>query len=132
MRRFPLVPSRFAPAIVAAILAVGACGDEGPVSGPGTLTAVVSSPNGAEGAAVVTLIGEGVGAVTALDGWLFEERIADGVRVMVVSDQAGPLRFQVALADTTQRPVGTVEEVAGPDDVLRSLTTARYTVEFIR
>ncbi|MEQ9399636.1 MAG: hypothetical protein RJQ04_10780 [Longimicrobiales bacterium] len=132
MRRSPLLRSRVVAAVAVAALAVGACGDEGPISGPGTLTAVVSSPNGSEGAAVVTLIGEGVGAVTALDGWLFEERIADGVRVMVVNDQAGPLRFQVALADTTQRPVGTVEEVAGPDDVLRSLATAGYTVEFIR
>ena len=37
----------------------------------------------------------------------------------------------MALADTTQKPVGLVEQVAGPDDELRA-TVSGYEVEFRR
>ena len=80
-------------ACAAAFLTLAACGDAGPESGPGTLTAVLVSPNGDEGAAVIS--------------------------------------FTMALADTTQKPVGLVEQVAGPDDELRA-TVSGYEVEFRR
>ena len=45
---------------------LAACSDEGPVAGAGTLTATLTSPAGAEGAAVLTLFGDGLGAITAV------------------------------------------------------------------
>lgn len=113
----------------AAVLAAG-CGDAGPESGPGTLTATVVSPNGAEGAAVVEVFGPGITGVESLDGRAFSERRGDTVRVVVVrEDGAGTLRFILSVADTTQHFGGTVLEVAGPDDTLRgSVSTYTLTV----
>ena len=42
-----------------------ACADQSP-PGPGILTATLKSPNGAEGAALVVLMGSGIGELTPL------------------------------------------------------------------
>ena len=117
--------------LAGALLSAGACGDAGPVSGPGTLTAVVVSPNGAEGAAVISFPSMGVGAIGAVSGEVFS--LVDGgtVTVVVINEPGGELAFSVTLADTTQRPVGLVEQVAAPNDELRT-TLAGYTLEFRR
>ena len=121
-----------APILVGGLLLAAACGDAGPQSGPGTLTATVLSPNGAEGAAVVDVFGPGIGEVGALEGRAFSQRRGDTVRVVVVRDQdAGDLSFTLSVADTTQLFTGVVLEVAGPDDALRG-AVAGYTVEVRR
>ena len=113
-------------------IGVAACGDAGPQSGPGTLTATVVSPNGDEGAAVVEVFGPGITGVASLEGRAFSERRGDTLRVVVVrEDGAGTLRFALSVADTTQLFGGTVLEVAGPDDALRS-SVATYTLEVVR
>ena len=120
------------PILTGVMLLAAACGDAGPRSGPGILTATVRSPNGAEGAAVVEIFGLGIGDVEALEGRAFSQRRGDTVRVVVVRDDgAGDLRFTLAVADTTQLFTGTVLEVAGPDDALRGAVSA-YTVEVRR
>jgi hypothetical protein len=113
------------------LLCTLACGDAGPRSGPGTLTATLTSPNGAEGAAVVEIFGEGIGGVAALDGRIFAERRGDTVRVVIVSEPAGALRFSVEVSDTTRRPGGVVVEVADPTDQIRP-TVSGYGLEFRR
>ncbi|NJD19001.1 MAG: hypothetical protein FIA95_06930 [Gemmatimonadetes bacterium] len=124
-RAAPVTGLRLVWALAAAPI-VAACGDQGPVSGPGTLTAEVVSPNGAEGAALVTLVGEGLGAVGPLDaGRVFAEARGDTVRVVVVNLAGGTLRFTVHVPDTTRPPMATLVEVSGPDDRLRSLAAYR-------
>jgi hypothetical protein len=99
-------------ATVLAALLIGACGDAGPESGPGTLTATVHSPNGAEGSAVVTFFGEGIGDLIPVTGRIFHQRRGDTLRVVLVNDESGELSFGVSVADTTRPPTGLVLEVA--------------------
>lgn len=125
MRRRTLLPLLSG----ALLLLAAACGDAGPESGPGTLTARILSPNGAEGAAVVEVSGPGIGEIGAREGRLFSERRGDTVRVVLVREgEAGELSFTLSVADTTQPLAGTVLEVAGPDDALRSGLSS-YTLE---
>ena len=107
-----------------------ACGDQGPASGPEMLTVQVVSPNGAEGAALVRLIGPGLGDVTPDAGRAFSDLRGDTLNVVVVNEAGGDLRFRVALADTTRPPQGVLLEVSGPDDAVRAL--AGYAVEVRR
>lgn len=128
------LPGR-APALAGAlgtILLLGACGDAGPVAGPGTLRATLVSPNGAEGAARVLLVGEGVASVSALEGRLFSFQRGDTTHVVVVhdADAGGDLSFSVSVADTTRPPQGVVVEVSDPEDRVRGLTG--YTLEVRR
>ncbi len=124
-------------ALPAVLLAVGAsCADEGPVSGPGTMTATVVSPNGAEGAAVVVLLGDDVGAVSATGAaevYSFEQGFggSSSTRIVLINQGGGELSFRVAVADTTSPPAFVLEEVAGPDDALRP-SLSGYGVEFVR
>lgn len=125
------------PRLLALLTSVGtvlaaACGDAGPQSGPGTLTATLLSPNGAEGAAVVEVFGPGIGEVGELDGSVFSERRGDTLRVVLVREgDPGDLRFTLMVADTTRSFGGTVLEVAGPDDSLRAGISS-YSLEIRR
>lgn len=114
-------------------LTAGLCGcDGGPDSAPGTLTATVVSPNGNEGAAVVSIWGPGIERVSAVEGEVFSlPGAGDTVRVVVVNPSGGFLRFGVAVTDTTRVFGGAVHEVAGPDDALRTVLSG-YVVEFLR
>lgn len=115
-----------------AIAAFAACSDEGPVSGPGTLTASLVGPNGVEGAALVVMSGEGIGDITAVgDTEVFSEAEPGRSRLVLINQVGGDLIFRVAVADTTVLPTFVVEQVAGPDDALRADLTA-YSVEFER
>jgi hypothetical protein len=103
-----------------ALLGVAACVDAAPPLGPGTVTATLHSPNGAEGAAVLQLVGEGVVSVEAVgDTEVYAVTSAYETRVVLVNQVGGTLAFQVALADLGRPPVSLVREVAGPDDELR-------------
>jgi hypothetical protein len=105
---------------LAMVALLAACTDQGPVSAPGSFTATLVSPYGAEGAAVVTLHGEGIGEATALgDVELFRTDGSGGTSFVLVSPGGGTLAFELQLADTTRLPETAVAQVAGPDDELR-------------
>ena len=116
-------------AAVAAVLLV-ACSDEGPISGPGTMAVTLSGPNGPEGAAVLALLGDGIGDVAPAGVTEVWSRAGDeGVQIVLVNEAGGDLSFHVAVADTTDPPAWTIEEVAGPDDELRP-GLERYVLSF--
>ncbi|HEX2205979.1 MAG TPA: hypothetical protein VHG91_21870 [Longimicrobium sp.] len=117
-------------AACAALLALGAC-DDPPADPPtpGTLTATVVSPHGAEGAVLLELSGEGVGAVTAPAGQRIFTQGTDPVRVLLVLPQPGQARFSVAVADTKEEPEVDFLEVADGANQLRP-SLAGYRVEF--
>jgi hypothetical protein len=118
--------------LLAALIATSACADAGPVSGPGRVTATLVSPNGAEGAAVVVLVGEGVGVATPVGGvQLFQSAAGGTTRLVLVSMGGGELAFDVDVADTTHRPLPVIEQVAGPADELRA-DLAGYRLELSR
>ena len=116
---------------VAALIAVAAACNDSPIPGPGTLTAVLASPNGDEGAAVISFASAGVGAIGPVSGEVFSRVDGDSVTVVLVREPGGELAFSIALADTTSLPVGVVKEVAAPNDRLRT-TLAGYEVVFRR
>ncbi len=109
---------------------LAACADEGPVSGPGTLTGTLLSPNGAEGAALLMVLGDGFSNVTGVgDTEAYGQAGIGSTKVVLVNQAGGELSFRVAVPDTTQAPQVVVEQVAGPDDEARS-GVAGYLVEF--
>ena len=123
-------PSRLLSVITLALLA--ACADEGPVSGPGTMIATLLSPNGSEGAALVILLGDGVGAITSVgDTEVYSYSSNGSTRIVLINQVGGDLSFQVAVADTTQPPGAVVQEVAGPDDQQRT-AISEYELGFVR
>ncbi len=94
-------------------------GDVGPVSGPGTFIATLESPNGAEGALWIRLIGGGVSSVQPLTGELFTSTSGDTTKVLVMLATPGDVAFRVQVADTTQPPIAVVLQVADRDNRLR-------------
>ena len=110
MHREMGLPRRLVAGMVLALL-LGACGDAGPRSSPGSVEVRVASPNGAEGSAVVAVFGEGIRGVS--------------------TDVPGDLRFALSMADTTTVLQGVVLQVADGEDRLRS-TVGGYTLEFLR
>ena len=115
-----------------AIVALAACNDEGPVSGPGALTATLLSPNGPEGAALVVLVGEGVGEVTPLGSTeVFTRAEGSTTQIVLINQTGGELSFRVAVSDTLLAPQAVIQEVAGPDDELRPVLVG-YAMEFRR
>ncbi|MEJ2203435.1 MAG: hypothetical protein P8170_04945 [Gemmatimonadota bacterium] len=119
-----------ASALTLAVLLAG-CTDAGPQAGPGSVEVRVVSPNGSEGSALVSVFAEGIRSVSAVSGRVFSHQVADTVRVVVVADAPGDLRFAVSLADATAVVQGSVLQVADAEDRLRS-TVADYALEFLR
>ena len=106
------------PALLLLCLAAGGC-DDAPTPGPGTLTVSLASPNQAEGAARLVLVGQGMGAASALDGEVHVRVRGDTMGVLLLRQDPGPLRFLLQVQDTTRKPRGSVVQVAGPDNELR-------------
>lgn len=122
--------SRVSLPMLFAVLAA-ACSGEGPVYRPATMTATLVGPNDAEGAALVVLVGDGVGEVSAVAPTELFVGMGDGsVRLVLVNREGGDLSFRVAVADVTQPPSAVVQQVAGPDDELRAV--GDYQVVFAR
>lgn len=119
--------------VLALTLAVllGGCTDEGPQAGPGSVDVRVVSPNGSEGSAVVSVFGEGIRGVSAVSGRVFSHQVGDTMRVVVVADTPGDLRFALTMADATAVLQGSVIQAADGEDRLRS-TVADYALEFVR
>lgn len=105
--------------LVALVLAVGAC-DEG--SGPQRGIAFrVVSPNGAEGAALVEVVGR-VDAATVTGpegGWTLVRVSGDTTWVFVALRAPGELSFSLTSSDAA--PAARLLQVAGGDDQLRAL-----------
>ena len=127
--RTSMKPHRFATFLALSLLV--ACTDQSP-PGPGILTATLKSPNGAEGAALVVLMGPGIGEVTPVgSNQLYSNSSLDEVRIVLINQNDGTLAFRVEVADTTIKPAAIVEEVANPDNQIRS-TLDGYQLEFRR
>ena len=114
---------------LAVLLGASGCGDVAPVSAPGTLTATVESPNGAEGAALIRLVGAGVAFVEPLTGDLHTSVVGDTTKVLVVLDTLGDIAFRLNVADTTLTPVATLLQVADGQNELRA-GLLEYSVRF--
>ncbi|MBT3324721.1 MAG: hypothetical protein HN396_00575 [Gemmatimonadales bacterium] len=113
------------------LLLVGACSDQAPVSGPGTMTVTLKSPNGSEGAALVAILGDDVGSVSASGATEVWSQEGNSITQIVLIDQdGGDLSFRLAVSDTTNPPGWVIHEVAGPDNQLRGTTD--YELEFRR
>ena len=109
-----------------------ACSDEGPVSQPGTLTASVVGPNGAEGGALIMLLGDGVEAVSPGGGTEVYVSSADSrTRIVLIHPTGGDLTFEVDVADVTDPPTWVIEEVVDVDDQVRADVSA-YSLEVAR
>ena len=114
---------------IAALLYPLGCGDVAPVSAPGPLTATVESPNGAEGAVLLHLVGGGISFLEPLTGDLYTSVLGDTTKVLVLLDIPGEIAFRLNVTDTTQPPVTTVLQVSdGQNEVRASL--AEYRVRF--
>lgn len=110
----------FLPALAAA-LALAACGGDGPSDpprNPGQVSAVLVSPNGAEGAALVELTGAGVRDVMLVGGQAFVQA-GNPARVLLVLGTPGEVRFSVLLDDKASVPTARVLEVSDGGNNLR-------------
>ena len=127
--RISMKPHRFATFLALSLLV--ACADQSP-PGPGILTGTLKSPNGAEGAALVVLMGPGIGEVTPVgSNQLYSNSSLDEGRIVLINQNDGTLAFRVEVADTTIAPAAIVEEVANPHNQIRS-TLDGYQLEFRR
>ena len=106
--------------LLAGLLALASCTDAGPPVGPGTVRVTLDSPHGAEGAAVLLLVGEGVARVRG-EGEIavYSDTRGETTRVVVVHPDGGTLWFTVDMVERSRPLAALVEEVAGPDDEVR-------------
>jgi hypothetical protein len=119
---------RFVPTFVVAI-ALSACSDSFP--GPGTMTVTLEGPFVSEGAALISVFGDGITGVIQIDSRVFSERHADSFIVVVVAEPAAQLSFGLTVLDTLALFEAHVLQVAAPHDVLRNVLT-EYVVDIRR
>lgn len=104
---------------VAVLWGCDSFGPEEP-DGPGAIFVDLQSPFGHEGAAVFEVQdGSGLGEVTSMGGWVFQEQMEDGVRVVVIMTIPGPIQFQLGVDDVGSLPSVSLVQVAGPENQLR-------------
>ena len=112
--------------------ALGGCTDTGPDIQPGLLVASLASPNGLEGAALIHIVGAGVGSLEPTgDGRAFTSSHGDTLRVLLVLDTPGELGFRISVPDLATPPTATVLQVADGANALR-LDISAYQVRFSR
>jgi hypothetical protein len=119
---------------LATLLALAACdpgGTDPPAAEGGDFNAVLTSPNGAEGAASLELTGGGIQSVSATGAVLVSSAMSGGRRVVIVKEPAGSIEFRVSIAPGNDVPdVRVVEVVDGQDQPRGSLNG--YHVQFSR
>lgn len=114
-------------AAVSALL-INACDNSTRPGGGGTVNAVVVSPNGDEGAAVLDVVGT-VESFTGTEGVsVYTTATTTGTRVVLVRLTPGTLSMKLALQDQDRLPAISVIEVADADDRVRP-SIAGYAVE---
>ena len=118
---------RLAAFVVAALALAGCEGSTRP-DGPGTMTASLVSPNGAEGAAILDVIGSVDAFNCSSDVSVYTTPIANGTRVILVRLNPGALQMSMRVPDVSNPPAITVVEVAAGDDRLRP-SVADYHVD---
>ena len=110
-------------------LTVVSCDSTEPNGGPGTVTAVLVSPNGPEGAAVLDVSGAVESFTGTKDVSVHTTPASGGTRVIIVRLNPGELSVNMKVANTDEPPPVTVVEVADGDNRLRTSTTG-YQVTF--
>lgn len=103
------------------VLSLSSCGGDGGSGsrgGPGVVTANLVSPNGAEGAALFSIVGTGVG-VSPLGGELHSSQSGDTTRVLIIRTVPGPIQFLISVPDTTRVPSVQLIEVADGENQVR-------------
>lgn len=103
---------------MAALAGCDLLGPSGP-EGPGHFRVEVASPFGPESAAVLEVRGGDLGEVLVEGGAVWSRQTGDGLRVVVVLNEPGPIRLRVSTPNVARLPKVTVLEVAGPDNALR-------------
>lgn len=119
------------PGLAALLIAGGACADAGPDVEPGVLSASLVSPNGSEGAALINLVGSGIGNVEASTGRVFQFARGDTTRALFILDAPGVVAFRVPVPNIHEPPLATVTQVADGENGLRPDASA-YRVRFDR
>ena len=117
--------------VLLAALAVTAvsCDSTEPKGGPGTVTAVLVSPNGLEGAAVLDVNGVVESFTAPNDMSVYTTPSSAGTRVVLVRLTPGELSVNMKVSNTLEPPPVTVVEVADGDDKLRA-SVSGYQVTF--
>lgn len=114
------------------LLALAACdpGGTGSETG-GEYRAVLESPNGAEGGAILELTGAGIESVAGDTTTVHSLGGGGTTRVVLLREPAGRLSFRVTLAEGAQPPAARVVEVVDGEDQPRA-SVAGYRVTFNR
>jgi hypothetical protein len=115
-------------AVAVAALFTVSCENSTESSGPGPLSAALVSPNGDEGAAVLDVAGTVTSVTTPTGVSAYTTPAANGVRIVLVRLDAGPISMTLNVPDISNPPTLSVVEVAGPDNALRQ-SLAGYRVE---
>lgn len=89
--------------IAALLLAASATACESDLGGPRSIREVVGvlvSPNGPEGAVVLDIRGRGIGAIEADSAQIFIARDGPDLRVILIREVPGAIRFRLRVVDT--------------------------------
>lgn len=105
------------------MLLLAACDSSTRPGGRGTLTAQLTSPNGADGAAVLDVVGAVESLAAPSDVSIYTTPIANGTRVVLVRMTPGELSMNVTVADISKPPAISVVQVADGGDRLREPLT---------
>ncbi len=119
---------RLLPAFLVAI-AFSACADS--IPGPGTMTVTLTGPFVTEGAALISVFGDGITGVTQINSRVFGDHDADSFIVVVVAEPSAELSFGLRVLDTLAAFEAHVLQVAAPHDALRNVL-AEYEVDIRR
>ncbi|UCC47466.1 MAG: hypothetical protein JSV41_08150 [Gemmatimonadota bacterium] len=116
----------------AAVISALACsegrGPTRPEPMPGELLVAVVSPNGAEGAAVLETVAEGIVEAAAEDGDAYVFRAGNTSRIVVLLNDPSEIRFTLWVEDIHAPPALRIVEVADGENRLRA-TLSGYRVE---
>lgn len=117
-------------AVLAAVAALqlAGCRDD-PAGPPGQVTATLVSPNGAEGAALLELSGDGVIDVKPAAGSLLQTPSGGTRQIAVLLRDPGKIALTLSLADRTRPPEIRILQVSGPDDRPRALAGYRVQID---